>query len=550
MISNVFGRLLSALVVCAVLMPILALAIIALELKPSGWFELLSRTRLQAFANTALLCLGVGVIVTILGTGLAWLVTAYDFKTKQALKVALLLPMAIPTYIMAYAYLDLMHPLGPIQALIRTLLDITNPKDLRLPDMRTLLSAILLLGFVLYPYVYISARAMFLTLPANLIESARSLGASSRGIFWRLAIPHARPGIVAGLGIALLETINDVGASEFLGVRTVTVELYTTWVSKNDLAGAAKLALLLLLLMLLFSLVEKYSRHRIKYSQSKNTQPLKPKEVNGYRWFLIAPLAWLPVLIGFVLPAGFLLYQVMHRASLQSVLTEELLSSAYTSLSVAAIVTTSAIVLAIVLVWVLTRLDSTRQAGKMSHVLLNSTKVGYFLPGTVLAIGLLMPFSLIDHLVVLMEKSFNISSGRLLMLGTCAGMMSACTIRFLGMAVSNIEAGFGRISVRLDQAARSLGRSSLSTLFGVHLPLLKPAIFSAALLIFVETMKELPTTLLLRPLNTETLATLLYADAARGNYEDGGTAALLIILLGVLPLIYLTRLQHTKHHKL
>lgn len=457
--------------------------------------------------------------------------------------------MAIPTYIMAYAYLDLMHPLGPIQTLIRTLLDLTHPKDLRLPDMRNLLSAILLLGFVLFPYVYISARAMFLTLPANLIESARTLGASSKSIFWRLALPHARPGIAAGLGVALLETMNDVGASEFLGVRTATVELYTTWISKNDLVGAAKLAFMLLLLMLLFSQIEKYSRHRIKYSQAKNTHTLKAKKLTGYRALLAATLGWLPVLIGFILPAGFLLYQVIHRARLQSVWTEELLSAAYASVSIASVVTLCAISLALLLVWVLTRHPGSRQTSKLSGILLNASKAGYFLPGTVLAIGLLTPFSIIDHLVIQVQAYFSISSGRLLMLGTCAGIMSACTIRFLGMAVSNIEAGFGRISIRFDQAARSLGRTATSTLIWVHLPLLKPAIFSAALLIFVETMKELPTTLLLRPLNTETLATLLYADAARGNYEDGSTAALLIVLLGVLPLIYLTRLQHTKHQK-
>ncbi len=548
MTSKLFARLLSALVVCTVLTPIFALAIIAFELNPAEWFELLSRPRLQAFTNTAFLCMGVGVLVTSLGTGLAWLVTAYEFRSRQVLKVALLLPMAIPTYIMAYAYLDFMHPLGPIQSLIRAVLDITNPKDLRLPDMRSLFGAILLLGFVLFPYVYISARAMFLTLPANLIESARSLGASPRSIFWRLALPHARPGIAAGLGIALLETINDVGASEFLGVRTVTVELYTTWISKNDLAGAAKIALMLLIVMLLFSLIEKYSRHRLQYSQAKNTQPLKAKKLTGNRLLLLVTLGWLPVLIGFVLPAGFLLYQVLHRATFQTVLTEELRSAAYTSLSIATIVTLSTISLAVVLVWALTRLNSSRHTGKINHLLLNATKTGYFLPGTVLAIGLLMPFSHIDHLIARIETLFNVSSGRLLMLGTCAGIMCACTIRFLGMAVSNIEAGYGRISIRLDQAARSLGRTARATLVTVHLPLLKPALLSAALLIFVETMKELPTTLMLRPLNTETLATLLYADAARGNYEDGGTAALLIVLLGVLPLIYLTRLQQTKHH--
>lgn len=530
-------------------MPIIAILMIALEFNPTSWLDLLTKQRLIAFSNTALLSVGVGICVAILGTSLAWLVTAYDFRSRQWLKFALLLPMAIPTYIIAYTYLDLMHPLGPIQTGIRWLLNIQNPRDFRLPDIRTMTAAILLLGLVLFPYVYISSKAMFLTLPANLIESARSLGVSSRSVFWRLALPHARPGIVAGIGIALLETINDVGASEFLGVRTATVELYATWISKGDLTGAARISMMLILLMIMISAIEKLSRHQIKYSQAKNSQAMQPRRLTGLIGQLIVALGWLPVIAGFVLPSGYLLYQVIKRASLQSVLSKELIEAAITSLYIAAVVTLIAVLVAITVVWLLTRIKSSGMGTQRTGLILNSTKAGYFLPGTVLAIGLLPPFSFIDGAYKQLSVFLNIDTGKLLMLGTTLGIIVACTIRFLGMAVSNIEAGYGRISSRLDQAARSLGRNAFSTLALIHVPLLKPAILSAALLVFVETMKELPTTLLLRPINTETLATLLYADASRGSYEDGATAALFIVLMGILPLIYLTRLQQANHPK-
>lgn len=544
-----FKNLLPAIVALTIMVPVLSILTIGFKFDQAAWSELLGFQRLRSFAQTVILSAGVGLLVAILGTGLAWLVTAYQFRSRQILKFALLLPMAIPTYIMAYSYLDLLHPLGPIQTLIRSTLDISSPKDLKLPDIRNIFAAILLLGFVLFPYVYISSKAMFLTIPANLIESARILGASSKSVFWRLALPHARPGIAAGVGIALLEVVNDVGASEFLGVRTATVELYVTWISKGDLTSAARIALMLVLMMLIVSLIEKLSRHRIKYSQPKNSHPMQPKPLRGLKGSVIVALGWVPVLLGFVLPAGYLLHQVIQRASHQPIFSRELLAAAAFSFKISMIVTLIVIIIATVVVWLMTRFKQRTDRNHPNNLILNSTKIGYFLPGTVLAIGLLSPYSFLDSFFKQIAHFFEIRNANLVMLGTSAGIVTACTIRFLGMAVSNIEAGYGRISIRLDQAARTLGRSATSILALIHIPMLRPALLSAALLVFVETMKELPTTLLLRPIGTETLATLLYADASRGSYEDGATAALLIVLIGILPLIYLTRLQQVRQLK-
>lgn len=530
-------------------LPIISIIMIAFENAYQPWSDLFTIQRLRSIGNTVLLSAGVGLTVAIMGTSLAWLVTAYDFRSRQILKFALLLPMAIPTYIMAYAYLDLLHPLGPIQTTIRWLLGIDSPRDFRLPDIRNVQSAIVLLGCVLYPYVYISSRAMFLTLPSNLVESARGLGATSKSVFWRLALPYARPGIMAGIGIALLETINDVGASEFLGVRTATVELYATWISKSDLTSAARMATLLLILMLLFSIIEKISRHRIKYSQTKNARPIKPQTLSGSQAATAILLGWLPVVVGFVLPAGYLLSQVIQRAAFQHVLTQSLVSAGLSSLAISASVTIISIAIAVLVVWLMTRLNGSDKIRHYAQLIMNVTKIGYFLPGTVLAIGLLAPYAYVDHAYKSLCLYFGLVPDKLIMLGSIFGIITACTIRFMGMAVSNIDAGYQGISTRLDQASQSLGRSQLATLFRIHLPLLRPAMMSASLIVFVETMKELPTTLLLRPLNTETLATLLYADASRGSYEDGSTAALMIVMLGILPLIYLTKLQQNGRSK-
>ncbi len=230
----------AALIALAVLAPLASLAWWALDADLSHWRHLAAYVLPQALGNTALLLLGVGVLVTLLGTGAAWLVAAYDFPSRKILVWALLLPLAVPTYIIAFAYLDLLHPIGPVQSAIRALLGYDSPRQFRLPDLRSLGGAIFVLGFVLYPYVYLSTRVMFMTQAASLIEAARTLGAGRLGVFFRVALPLARPAIAVGVSLALLETLNDIGASEFLGVQTLTVSVYTTWITRSDLAGAAR----------------------------------------------------------------------------------------------------------------------------------------------------------------------------------------------------------------------------------------------------------------------------------------------------------------------
>lgn len=536
----------AALMAIAVVSPAVSLMILAFNGDSTSWFNLFNEALVQAIFNTLLLTTGVACVVILLGVGAAWLVTAYDFRGRRILIWALLLPLAVPAYIVAYAYLDLLHPLGPVQSTLRDWLGVASPRDWRLPDIRTLPCAILLLGSVLYPYVYLSTRAMFLTQPENLLNAARSLGLTSAQTFWRVALPQARPAIVIGLSLALLETVNDIGASEFLGVKTITVTLYTTWISKGDIAGAAKIAVLLMLCIGCVSLFARQARKKLQYGNQRGAQVMQARILTGRAAVLASFLGWIPVSIGFILPVGFLLDQSVKRLDPTNILSANLLAATGYSLLIAALVTAFAVSCSVVVALAARHSIRPLHTQDISQASAYLSKLGYALPGSVLAIGLLMPYSWIDSLLNTASTVLPNHLPRLWMLGSLCGVVVACIIRFAGISVGNIQAGLTRIPLSLDQAAGSLGHSSFGMLYRLHLPLLKPALTVSAILIFVECIKELPVTLLLRPLGTETLATLLYSDASRGSYEDGGLAALLIVIVSVWPVILLTRIELTK----
>jgi len=525
----------ASLIALSILLPLGALAWEALDADLSHWQHLWAYVLPQALANTAMLLLGVGILVTFLGTGAAWLVTAYDFPTKRILTWALLLPLAVPTYIIAFAYLDLLHPIGPIQTAIRALLGYDSPRDFRLPDLRSIYGAIFVLGFVLYPYVYLSTRVMFMTQAASLLEAGRTLGAGKLGVFVRVALPLARPAIAVGASLALLETLNDIGASEFLGVQTLTVSVYTTWVTRSDLASAAQIALTMLAIVVGLIMLERHGRKRQRYANTQRMRPMQPKRLRGLSAALAFVLCWIPVVIGFVAPALYLLSETIKRIDLVGSVSDQLINGLINTVSVAFAATVVTLGAGLVVAWAgRTMRESARlNPGKLCGRI---ASLGYAVPGTVLAIGLLMPLTWIDRQV---GALFGFQG--LLLMGSVAALVCAYTMRFLAISVGGLEAGLSRIPPSLEQASRLLGESASGTLRRVHLPLLKPALATAALLVFVDAMKELPATLLLRPLNFETLATWLYAEAARGTYEEGAVAALTIVVAGLLPVILLAR---------
>lgn len=518
-----------------VVLPVLVLAGHALMADSSHWVHLASYVLPQALWNTLLLLLGVGAICVALGTGSAWLVTAYDFPGRGILTWALLLPLAVPTYIVAFAYLDLMHPIGPVQTFLRDILGYDSPRQFRLPDLRSLPGAIFVLGFVLYPYVYLATRVMFMSQAASLLEAARTLGASRSEVFREVVIPLARPAIVVGMSLALLEALNDIGASEFLGVQTLTVSIYTTWTTRSDLGAAAQIALAMLCIIIVLIMLERHGRRRQRFASTQRMRPMQPRRLRGFTAIAALALGALPVLLGFAVPSAYLVSETFKRLNLVGGVSDQLLRALSNTLLLATTATLLAVACGLMLAWAS---RSMRESARFNlpKACVRLASLGYAVPGTVLAIGLLTPLLFTDRML-----GQILGYPGLLLMGSTTGLVIAYIIRFVAIPAGSIEAGLTRIPPSLEQASRLLGESSGGTLRRVHLPLLKPALAASALLVFVDSMKELPATLLLRPLNFDTLSTWLYAEAARGTYEEGAVAALAIVVAGLLPVILLAR---------
>lgn len=520
----------------AVLLPVLGLASQAIRPSDGLWTHLIAYVLPDALYQTLVLLSGVAIVSGCIGTVTAWLVTAYDFPGRRILEWALLLPLAVPTYIIAYAYLDILHPIGGFQTVLRALLGFESPRDFRLPDIRSMPGCILLLGFVLYPYVYLTSRAMFLTQSANMLDAARTLGVSGRGLFWRIALPLARPAIAVGVSLTLMEALNDVGAAEFLGVRTLTVSIYSTWITRLDLAGASQIALFLLLLVVGLVSLERWARRKQRYSVgTQRPHPPAPRLVEGWRGVALFLAGMVPVMIGFIIPFIYLVTEAFKRWKFAG-LSDRLISEAGYTLMFAALATCIAIALGTV-VAAACRFhpgSATRWASRLATM-------GYAAPGTVIAVGCLVTLTAFDRFIDSNARQwFGVTTG-LLMMGSGAALIYAYVVRFLTISVGSIDAGMARIPASLDHAARSLGRTSGRTLWEIHMPLSRTAIGAGGLLVFVDCVKELPATLLLRPLNVETFATHLYGEAARGTYEEASLAALAIVAIGILPVIAISR---------
>lgn len=523
----------AAALAALLLSPVISLGIAALGGGSELWPHLAAYVLPQAIRDTALLLAGVGLVVIGLGTGAAWLVSAFDFPGRRVLEGALLLPLAMPTYVVAYAYLDLSHPLGPLQAGLRSLLGLSSPRDLPLPDLRSLPGCILLLGFVLYPYVYLPTRALFLMQAGTLLEAARVLGAGPFRSFLRVALPLARPAVALGTGLALMEALNDVGAAEFLGVRTLTVQVYATWVNRSDLPGAAQIALVMLACVVALVGLERLARGGRGYAGSaRRNAAVTRRRLSGWRAGTAVALGATPVVLGFLLPAGHLACEAWRRVAgggwPDTLAVQTGNTILYASLATGVTVVVGLLVAAAPFLL----------SARAGRALIRAAGLGYAMPGTVLAVGLLGPLALIDS--GLLEAGFaTVSVG----LGTGAALVIAYALRFLTVTVGASEAGLARIPHTISDAARVLGRGRLATLATVQIPLAWPAMLSGGLLAFVDIAKELPVTLLLRPLNVETLSTYLYGEAARGTYEDGAVAAVLIVMIGLVPVTLLLRID-------
>lgn len=535
----VFASIAGAVLVA---LPVLALGLTALSPAASSiWPHLVANVIPNALANTAMLLVGVGLLCSLIGVGTAWLVTQYEFPGRSAFEWLLVLPLAIPTYLTAYIYVEFLGFQGPLQTALRAVTGYRSLRDYWFPDPRNLAGAIFVMGIVLYPYVYLSVRALFGLQSATIVESARTLGAARGALFWRIGLPMARPALVAGLTLALLETLNDIGATEYLGVRSLTLSIYTTWLNRGSLAGAAQISCVMLLLVVVLIATEARLRGARRFTLSvRQPRAVGRRPLSGRIAFAASAACTLPLLLGALLPMGFLLQEVLTRGLLQQ-LDMALLRNLWNALLLSAGAALIVVALGLCIV----------AAGRLGRetwlpALARIASLGYALPGTVLALGLLVPLAAFDNLVAdTISALFGVSPG-LILIGSGAALVIAYVVRFLSIAISGIQSGLARISPRIDDAARALGSSSGEVLRQVHWPLARPAIAAAALLVFVDCLKELPATLLLRPLNVDTLATIVYGHASRGMFEDGALAALLIVIAGLYPAIILARAGGTK----
>jgi iron(III) transport system permease protein len=484
--------------------------------------------------NTALLALGVGLIVPLIGAGTAWLVTMCRFPGRRLFDWALILPLAVPAYVMAYTYTDLLQFTGPVQSLLR---EVTGwpPRGYWFPEVRSLGGAIAMLSFVFYPYVYLLSRAAFLEQSVCALEVSRTLGCGPWGSFFRVALPLSRPAIAAGTALALMESLADYGTVSFFGVQTFTTGIVRAWISLGDRVAAAQLASTLLGFVLVVLLLERWSRGRARYHHtSSRYQRLPGYRLSGARAGLAFLACALPLAIGFLLPAAVLFKMALEAGDQQ--FGTRFLHLAWNSFTLAGVTALLAVLLAMIMAYG-QRLTPNRWSALANRV----AGMGYAVPGTVIAVGVLIPFARLDNtLDAWLRASLGVSSG-LLLTGSIAALVFAYLVRFLAVSLNTVEASLGKIRPSMDDAARSLGQSPGRTMLRVHAPLMWGSLLTAGLLVFVDVMKELPATLVMRPFNFDTLAVQAYNLASDERLTEASTASLAIVAVGILPVILLSR---------
>jgi len=530
------GAILVALVVA---MPIIALFVMAATGDGASFGRLVETILPRASLTTLGLLAGLAVLTGIIGALSAWLISYFSFPGRNILSWALMLPLAVPTYISAYAFVEFFTFTGPIQSFIRQIGGFTSARDYWFPDIRSLPGAILVLSLVLYPYVYLAVRALFQLQGRRAIEAAQVLGAGHRRILIRILIPLARPALALGIILAMMEAINDIGAMEFLGVRTLTFATFSVWVNQGDMAGSAQLALALLLFVICLIAAERWARKGQRYDDSKvrvTREPFTRQRLSGVGAVAAFVACVLPVALGFGVP--FFTLGVYALRYVSRGLDPRLLSALSTSVMLAAIAALVTVLLALLLAYAV-RVRNTARI----QLAVRAAAVGYAMPGTIIALGIFMPLARLDNFIDgQMRMLFDVSTG-LLITGSGVTLIYAYAVRFMAIAEGTIDGGFRKISPTLDMAAACYGRSRWQTLTQVLMPLLKPAIASAALLVFIDSLKELSATLMLRPFGIETVSIYIHDLASRGRIEQAGLAALLVMVIGIIPVIMLTRMS-------
>ena len=512
-------------------------AVIWTALKPSGdiWSHLIA-TSLPGYIGTTLwLMLGVGTSVLLTGVTAAWLVTMCRFPGRRVFEWLLLLPLAFPAYVIAYAYTDLLEYSGAVQVFLRMMFEWQTPQDYWFPEVRSLGGAVTLMGVVLYPYVYLLARAAFFEQSVNVLEVTQVLGHGPWRAFFRVSLPAARPAIAIGVALALMETLNDFGTVDFFAVQTMTTALFDVWQGMGSLAGGAQIAATMLAFVVLLISIERFSRRQQKVYQnvSSRFRELPSYRLKGLSSLLAFTACLLPILMGFVIPLIVLIRLAViyfHESW-----TADFRSYALNSLVLSATAAGIALLVALLIAY------SQRLAGgRVIGIAARIASLGYAVPGAVLGVGVLIPFAYFDNsLDALMREMFGISTG-LLLSGTLAAVIFAYVVRFLAVALGQVESSLAKVSPSLDMAARTLGYRASETLLRYHVPLIRGGMLTAVIIVFVDCMKELPATLILRPFNFETLATHVYWFASDEMLGEAALGSLTIVLVGLLPVVLLS----------
>jgi iron(III) transport system permease protein len=515
------------------LLPILSLFVVASEPQPEWWTHLIRFVLPHATRDTLLLLVGVSTVAGGIGVVLAALVSLTDFPGRRLIKGLAILPLAFPIYLHAFIYVEILDASGKLQLLIRHLLGAEMPAL----EVRSMWGAISIFSLVLYPYVYLPLVIAFSAQSTDYRDVARTLGCSPWGAFWRVQLPGVRPAFVAGLSLALMEALADFGASEYLSVRTYAYMIYSTWITRGSLAAAAQLALVLVAIVGVLVVVENYSRRASSHvMRSGRTRRSARIRLGGPLAILASLFSFVVVGLAFVVPAGFLIQAALLRPSANGLSSEFFTLLARTT----TLAVTSAVLIAMLatVLGLLPRWDRRRALG----LLVQLSTIGYAVPGVVLALGALFAYTSIDHGLDAVARRLIGSSAGLLISGTPVILFLAYLSRFMAVGHGPISSRLLQLSTAQDDVARTLGRS-LPAVFGrILLPQLSPALAAAVLLLAVDIMKELPMTLLLRPIGVETLATSLYGDAARGQFEDGSTEALAILAVGVAAVLIIQKL--------
>ncbi|MEO0357847.1 MAG: iron ABC transporter permease [Pseudomonadota bacterium] len=525
--------ILAGVIASLVLGPLLVIVYLAAFPTENIWPHLASTVLPRYAMNTIVLMVSVGAGALVLGTGLAYVVTHFEFPGRRWLQYALLAPLAVPGYVGAYALVDFLEYAGPVQTGLRDLFGWANSREYWFPEIRSRGSAIVVLSLTLYPYVYLLARASFKALPSSGQDVARSLGVSPFAQFWRVSLPLARPGIVAGTAVVMMETVNDFGTVEFFAVQTLTTGIFSVWLESSNVGGAAQLALCALAVIAILATIEKIGRQKLNFAKSgRQVQTLQPRPVqHGWR---LTVLCLVPLVLGFLAPVLILINLLEPMSEWR----RGIFSAIQNSVVLGVLAGVIAVSLAMILVHGFRGMASSSQRGGL---LMRFTALGYAIPGAVLGLGVLIPLATVDRAMATVWMDWTGDRLGLLITGSGAALVLAYVVRFFAIAIGSAEAGYAAIAPSVPMAARSLGLGPGSLLWRVFRPLLRGTVASALVLVFVDSVKELPATLLLRPFNFNTLATYTYDQASLEDLAGAAPGALMIVAVSFAAVILLAR---------